>query len=126
LKEDAMNGNGKAIEKEKKIENNGNGLACGIYLSFMGTMKEILNFGEFKFKKDTEEFKFFKKQIMLMFYTKFRELFRELKAKGLIVECGCHSDLKNGWNECSLCHGAGFKNTEELDKLLAHKKEKSV
>jgi len=102
----------------KSPGDNPNQIACTVYLGFMATMKDVLNFGEFKFKRDTDEFKYFKKQIMALFYTKYRELFSQLEERGLLERCECGTDLKNGWQPCPHCHGSGYRNTIELDDLI--------
>lgn len=83
-----------------------------IFLSSLNTMKTILDTGEFKFGKSSEEFKYFKKQIMDATYRNLHDLLRKLETENMIKKCDCGSNLRHGYGECTICHGAGYCNAK--------------
>lgn len=85
-------------------------IAKEIFLNNLTQMKEILGIGEFKFGKDSDEYKYFKKQVMNASYNNLTNLFNTLKNENVIERCKCNSNLRRGYTDCETCNGAGFKN----------------
>lgn len=94
-------------------------LARAIYLRNMTGMKEILNLGEVQIgKRDTKEFKFFKKIVMDQFYNAMTELYAALEEKGVLMKCACGASIRQGYKPCEKCNGAGHCNTEEFHEWI--------
>jgi hypothetical protein len=90
-------------------------LAREIFLRNLDTMKKILDLGEYRMDKDSNSFKFYKRQVMKYTYNNLIALFEQLKDVGLVVKCKCNSNVKHGFNsECSICNGAGYMNIEPV------------
>lgn len=100
-----------------------NQIAKAIYLKNMTAMKEVLDLGEFKIgKRDTEDFKYFKKVVMDQFYNSMSEVFRDLEKKGLLVKCQCGTSIRQGFKPCTSCNGSSYKNSDLLDDALSEYK----
>lgn len=70
-------------------------------------MKAVLREGEYKFGRETEDFKHFKKRIMDEFYGSAYQFFSESDD---FEKCECKSSMRQGWNKnCDVCNGSGFK-----------------
>ena len=85
-------------------------MAEQIFLTSLNQMKAILDIGEFKFGKSSDEFKFFKKQVMDAMYKNLGELFKKLEDEDLLEHCKCKSNMRHGYTDCPQCHGAGYVN----------------
>jgi len=83
-----------------------------IFHSALAIMKKILNLVAFKVGRNSEDYKFYKKEIMDYFYNGLKDLFKDLCEKKLIERCHCKANLRNGYKPCEKCGGSGFKNTE--------------
>ena len=83
-------------------------IAEQIFLSSLNQMKETLSLGEFKFGKNSDEFKFFKKEVMNIVYSNLQELFKKLENENVIERCKCKSNMRHGYTNCEHCHGAGY------------------
>ncbi len=83
-----------------------------IFLNNLTQMKEILGIGEFKFGKSSDEYRYFKKQVMDAFYNNLRECFKNLETDNVIERCECKANLRHGYSKCSKCHGAGYVNKQ--------------
>jgi len=81
-----------------------------IYLKSMDTMKKNLDLIGFKFDSKSQDFKYFKSQIMENTYTNLRNLFKFFADKGLIKKCQCGTNLRKGFKKC-LCGGSGYINS---------------
>jgi hypothetical protein len=75
-------------------------------------MKNVLDLIAFKYDKKSDDYKFFKKQIMSYFYDNLRKLFKQLIDLKMIEKCSCNANLRNGYSECPHCGGSGYKNKE--------------
>lgn len=94
-------------------------LAKAIYLRNMSGMKEILKMGEFRIgKRDSSEYKFFKKVVMDEYYNAMLEIFTKLEEKGLFMKCPCGTTIRQGYKTCDKCSGSGHCNTEEFDDWM--------
>ena len=80
-----------------------------IFHSALSIMKKILDLVSFKVGKESEEYKFYKKEIMLYSYSGLKDLFQKLQSDKIIKRCNCKSDLKHGYKECE-CGGSGWVN----------------
>jgi len=88
-------------------------IAKHIFLAFLSIMKKILDLIAFKCDKKSDDYKFYKKQIMDYIYNGLRDLFKKLQSEGLIDKCSCGADLRNGYSDCQKCGGSGYKNLEK-------------
>lgn len=83
-----------------------------IFSTALAIMKKVLDLVAFKVGKNSEDYKFYKKEIMDYFYNGLKELFKDLCEKKLIERCQCKANLRNGYKPCEKCGGSGFKNVE--------------
>lgn len=84
-------------------------LPAFVFTTSLDSMKRILRMGEFKFGHGSEDFTYFKEQVMDTTYTALRALLRDLEARGLAARCTCNADLKQGWSKCPDCAGCGWR-----------------
>ena len=91
-------------------------IAEKLFLNSLNSMKQVLDLGEFKFGSNSDEFKFYKKQVMDIFYKGLSETFKQLEYDGEIERCSCKAKLRHGYTECSRCHGAGYMNKITIEK----------
>ena len=84
-------------------------LAKEIYLSNLDTTKKILDLLQLKFGKESEEFKYLKKQLFDYTYNNLKKLFKKLEDKKIIKRCPKNCGLRNGYTSC-LCNGSGYIN----------------
>ena len=78
----------------------------------LSIMKQILRMGEFKFGRDTEQYKFFKEKVMDSVYIGTRVLFKDLEKEGVLKVCDCKGNVRDGYSGCSFCSGCGFCNVD--------------
>lgn len=83
-----------------------------IFLSALGIMKKILELAEFKMGKQSDEYKYFRSQVMDHFYNGLKELFLNLQENKQIEKCSCNASLRQGFSDCKVCSGSGYKNIE--------------
>lgn len=87
-------------------------IAKKIFLTDLSTMKSILDLAQYKLGKDSDDYKYFKKQTMKLFYDNLEQLFDSLAQENIIKKCSCKAKIKDGYSECSLgCSGSGYINT---------------
>lgn len=73
----------------------------------LSCMKSILRIGEFKFGKKTDDFVYYKRQVMDAFYGGLKRLFESAE---MFSKCECNSNMRQGWGDaCKICYGSGFK-----------------
>jgi hypothetical protein len=72
-------------------------------------MKRILKLGEFKFGKDSEQFRFYKEETMNSVYENSKKFFLQGVSEGVFEKCNCGANLRHGWTECTFCCGSGYK-----------------
>lgn len=87
-------------------------IAKAIFHKNLSIMKQILDLGEFKLGKNSEDFKYFKKQIMDDFYKGLQSLFKVMEDEKLVVRCPKKCSLRHGYSDCE-CGGCGFINGKE-------------
>lgn len=81
-----------------------------IFLISLSIMKKILDLIAFKVDKKSADYLYYKKEIMNYFYTALKKLFNQFSDEKIITKCECKSNIRKGYNPCSLCGGSGFKN----------------
>jgi len=84
-----------------------------IHGAMLKIMKSILDMAEFKWGKESLEFKYFKKEIMSLVYSNERGLFERMNHGGLLVKCKCGANVKHGYSSCEFCGGSGYRNAEK-------------
>ena len=84
-------------------------LAKSIFEMQLGIMKRILKLGEFKFGKDSEQFRFYKEETMNSVYENSKKFFLQGVSEGVFEKCSCGANLRHGWTECTFCCGSGYK-----------------
>jgi hypothetical protein len=72
-------------------------------------MKKILDLGEFKLGKKSDDYQYFKKEVMDYTYNGLKKLFKQLFDEKIIVKCSCDANLRHGYTDCDLCGGCGYK-----------------
>jgi hypothetical protein len=94
-------------------------LAKAIHLRNKEAMKEVLTMGEFRIgDRESKEYKYFKKVVMDAFYKSTQDVFESLEKKGVIARCGCGANIRQKFNPCVLCSGAGYCNTDRFNAWL--------
>ena len=88
-------------------------LARTIFLNALEVMKKNLDLVAFKFSKNSEDFRYFKKEIMDYTYNGLKKTFKQLEEQKIIIKCECGASLRNGWKSCESCGGSGFTNSEK-------------
>jgi len=85
-------------------------IAKSVYETQLGIMKNALKLGEFKFGgKDSDQFKFFKEQIMNFHYDALKRFFIDGVKEGVFEKCICGANLRQGWKICESCAGSGYR-----------------
>ena len=85
-------------------------IAKNVFLMTLTIMKSTLSLLEFKLGKQTEDYKYAKKQIMDFTYNGLKKLFKQLQETKIIDKCSCGANLRTGYKSCDLCGGSGFCN----------------
>jgi hypothetical protein len=91
-------------------------LAKSIFEMQLGIMKRILKLGEFKFGKDSEQFRFYKEETMNAVYENSKKFFLQGASDGVFEKCNCGANLRHGWTECTYCCGSGYKDVKDVKK----------
>jgi len=84
-------------------------LARAIYLAQLDILKKTLDLIEFKEGKDSDNFKFLKKQLFDYTYLNLSKLFKQLEDEGLIKRCTKKCSIRQGYTDCE-CNGSGYTN----------------
>lgn len=71
--------------------------------------KNILDLLQFKMGKDTDEFKYMRKEIFDYVYNSLKKLFKQLEENEMVEKCTCNNKIRNGFAPCPECGGCGFK-----------------
>ena len=87
-------------------------LAKEIYLSNLNTVKKILDLLSYKLGKESEEFKYLRKELFDYSYNNLKKLFIKMESQKLIKRCPKQCSLRNGYTTCEHCNGSGFVNFE--------------
>jgi hypothetical protein len=87
-------------------------LAKSIFLYSLDTMKKILDLGKYKLGKDSEDFIYYKQQVMDYTYNNLKILFKQLEDAKIIERCPKKCNLRNGYSDCK-CGGSGYINYEK-------------
>jgi hypothetical protein len=69
-------------------------LAKEIFHKNLSIMKKVLDLGEFKLGKKSDEYKYFKKQVMDFTYKSLQKLFKHFADEKIIVKCNCKSKFR--------------------------------
>lgn len=80
-----------------------------IFWLCLGIMKSILSLAEFKLGKNTDDYKYFKKEIMNYFYNNLNKFYENLLKKNILARCNCGAKLRRGYSSCNDCGGCGYK-----------------
>lgn len=85
-------------------------IASTIYLTQLNTIKKILDLLQLKFGKESEEFKYLKKQLFDYFYNDIKKLFAKLESEKIIQKCPAKCGVRQGYTKCEHCNGSGYTN----------------
>ena len=80
-----------------------------IFWLCLGIMKNILSLAEFKMGKKSDEYKFFKREVMNFVYDGLTKFYEDLKNKGIVKKCSCGSRVRKGYDSCTNCGGSGYR-----------------
>lgn len=75
----------------------------------LGIMKNILSLAEFKMGKNTDEYKYFKKEVMNFVYDGLTKFYGDLLKKEIVRKCDCGATIRRGYSSCINCGGCGYK-----------------
>lgn len=78
-----------------------------IFWLCLGIMKTILNLAEFKLGKHTDDYKYFKSQVMSAFYDNLIKFYQNLVKQGYLERCPDKCSIRNGYSKCQ-CGGNGY------------------
>ena len=87
-------------------------LARQIYLTQLNICKKVLDLLQLKFGKESDDFKYLKKEVFNYFYVDMGKLFKQLEAEGLIKRCPNKCSIRQGYTKCEFCSGSGFCNND--------------
>lgn len=80
-----------------------------VYWLSLTIMKKILSLYEYKVGKNSEEYKYFKREVMNFFYDELNKFYQNLIKDGYAERCSCESRLRKGYSSCDNCGGSGYK-----------------
>jgi len=86
-------------------------LAKSVFLMNLNIMKRILDLGKYKLGKDSEDFIYYKQQVMEYTYNSLKKLFKQMVEEKLIERCPNKCSIRNGYSKCQ-CGGSGYINLE--------------
>lgn len=86
-------------------------IAKTIFLQNLEIMKQILDLGEFKLGRKSDDFKYYKREVMDYFFDGMKKLFKQWEQEKLIEKCLCKARLRHGYSKCEFCGGSGYRNT---------------
>ena len=85
-------------------------IARQIYLTQLNICKKILDLLQLKFGKESDDFKYLKKEVFNYFYNDMSKLFKQLENEGLIKKCPNKCSIRQGYTICEFCSGSGYTN----------------
>jgi hypothetical protein len=85
-------------------------IASTIYLTQLNTIKKILDLLQLKFGKESDDFKYLKKEIFDYFYNDMKKLFIKLESEKIIKKCPSGCSIRQGYTQCEHCNGSGYTN----------------
>ena len=85
-------------------------LARQIYLTQLNICKKVLDLLQLKFGKESDDFKYLKKEVFNYFYNDMGKLFKQLEEDGLIKRCKNKCSIRQGYTKCEFCSGSGYTN----------------
>jgi len=86
-------------------------IAKEIFHKNLSIMKQILDLGAYKLGgKKSEDFLYYKKQVMDYTYKGLQKLFKQLVDEKILIKCECSAKLRQGYSDCEFCGGCGYKN----------------
>ena len=80
-----------------------------IFWLCLGIMKSILSLAEFKLGKNTDDYRYFKKEVMDYFYNNLHKFYENLLKKDILKRCNCGAKIRHGYSSCKDCGGSGYK-----------------
>lgn len=78
-----------------------------IFWMNLSILKKTLSLYEYKVGKNSDEYKYFKQQIMDYFFLELDRFYKESLKKGLIKKCPCGTNVRKGFKDCE-CGGSGY------------------
>jgi hypothetical protein len=87
-------------------------IAKAIFHNNLYIMKKILDLGEFKLGKKSDDYKYFKKEVMNSTYDSLKKLFKQLFDEKIIKKCNKKCNLRQGYSDCE-CGGSGYIDGKE-------------
>lgn len=91
-------------------------IAKAIFHKNLSIMKKILDLGEFKLGKKSDDFKYYKKQVMDFFYKDLKKLFKQFEDEKILKRCVKKCSLRKGYSDCE-CGGSGYINEKQMYRL---------
>lgn len=85
-------------------------LARSIFIMSLSVMKKTLDLGKYKLGKDSEDFIYYKQQIMDFTYNNLKKLFKQLEENKIIKRCSNKCSIRKGYSDCKYCNGSGYIN----------------
>lgn len=83
-------------------------LTCKHHGHMLTVMTRLLELGEFKFGKDSEEYRFYRREVIKVIRATQQACMEDFKALGLVVECPCEADGSMRRSDCARCGGCGY------------------
>ena len=80
-----------------------------VFSAHLTAMKGILDLGEFHWGKASSEFKTFRSGVMDKTYNAVAALGDKLLREGVVQNCECNANLRQGYSGCPKCGGCGYR-----------------
>lgn len=84
-----------------------------VYWLSLTIMKKVLSLYEYKVGKNSEEYRYFKKEVMDYFYIELNKFYQDLLKQGLVEKCSCDAKIRKGYSNCESCGGSGYKDKDK-------------
>lgn len=80
-----------------------------IFWLCLSIMKSILSLAEFKLGKNSDDYRYFKAQVMDFFFNGLSKFYQNLLKKGILEHCPNNCKIRHGYSKCDFCGGCGYK-----------------
>ena len=81
-----------------------------IFLTNLSITKKILDLLQYKFGKESDDFKYLRKSMFDYVYDSLKKLFKQLEDNEIVEKCSCDNKIRNGYSPCLECAGCGYRN----------------
>ena len=83
-----------------------------IYWENLTIMKKILSLYEYKVGGGSEDYKYFKQEVMSFFYDELNRFYNDLVRQGIVEKFSCGASLRKCYKPCEDSGGSGYRKKE--------------